>query len=454
MENYNTIWANILKHLQKKWDLDTLNTYFKDVYLSEINDLDQSFTLSASDDFISGSIKSSLRSSIETSFLAVYKKNYILKDVILKKVVHHELQDKFMKDSVFSGDNLISNHTFDNYYETFSNSSALMLAKELVYSFQNNDTYPFFPIFIHGSSGVGKTHLVNAIGNEVKKRNPSLNIKYLTSKEFLNLFVDALNNSNNEIKQMSNFFENLDLLILDDFQFLANKKKTEEQFFYIFESLQRKGAKLVLTSDVSPNNLIGIETRLLTRLESGVFIEILNPDYESRLKLVQNKMKDYRNVVFEQGIDELIAQINVTNVRSLEGWIKTLVARSVTEARSSSNNGLISLEFARGILNVKEQKKVQKLDITYQKVINVCSSYYHVSEEDLVSTKRTQNVALARNMAIFLIRELLNYTYKDIASIFKRKDHSTIISSCRRIVDLNDKGEISSDLINLKKELT
>lgn len=450
MNKNNEIWNNILNALKKKLDENTLNTYLKDVSLSNLDENNKTFILTANDEFILGSIKTSLKTYIENAFYLVTKENYTLENVILEKVMHEQISDKFMKDSVFSGDNLIHNYTFANYYETFANTSALLQAKELVNSFSDN-SFPFFPIFIHGTSGVGKTHLVNAIGNEVKMKYPQMNIKYLTSKEFLNLYVDALHNSSNEIKQMSNFFENLDLLILDDFQFLANKKKTEEQFFYIFESLQRRGAKMVLTSDVSPNNLIGIESRLLTRLESGIFIEILNPDYESRLKLVENKIKEFKNVTFEKGVSEIIAQVNVLNVRSLEGKIKTLVARSITESRTPGN--LISCSFAEEILKVKATKKVQQQDLTHKKIINACCIYYHISVEDLLSTKRNQDISLARNMAIYLIRDLLGLTYKDIASIFNRKDHTTIISSCKRIKKLNDDGDVSTDIQELKRKI-
>lgn len=450
MNNTTEIWNKVLLTLEKKLDKNTLNTYLKDVEIDKFDEQNQTFTLTANDEFILGSIKTSLKSFIEDALFKVTKKTFSLENVILKRVIHEKISDKFMKDSVFSGDNLMHNYKFNNFYETFANTSALLQAKELVNSFHDN-SFPFFPIFIHGTSGVGKTHLVNAIGNEVKRKYPQMNIKYLTSKEFLNLYVDALHNSNNEIKQMSNFFENLDLLILDDFQFLANKKKTEEQFFYIFESLQRRGAKMVLTSDVSPNNLIGIESRLLTRLESGIFIEILNPDYESRLKLIENKIKEFPNVRFEEGVGQIIAQANVLNVRSLEGKIKTLVARFLTESRSDSN--LITCEFTEEILKIKATKKMNKQDLTYKKIINACCIYYHISEEDILSTKRNQNISLARNMAIFLIRDILGLTYKDIASIFNRKDHTTIISSCRRIFKLNEQGDVTIDILELKRKI-
>lgn len=456
METKENIWLDVLKNLKKTIDENTYDTYLKDTILGSISDSNLEVTIcSPADDFIRSSIKTSLADQIEKSLFRVTKKHYKIKNVekigIVKEKNISAISDSFMKDSVFSGDNLMHNFNFSNYYETFANKSALLQAKALVDNFENN-LFSFFPIFIHGDSGVGKSHLVNALGNEVKKKYPHLNIKYLTSKEFVTLFVDALNNSNNEIKQMSNFFENLDLLILEDFQFFSNKVKTEEQFFYIFEALHRKGAKLVLTSDVAPTALVGIEPRLLSRIESGIFIEILNPDQESRLKLVNNKIKEFSSVRFEPGVAELISQVNVQNVRSLEGWIKTLVARSMTEKRDPDGGIKITLEFAQQILKIKSSH-VPKKEVTYKRILNAVCLYYHIKEEEVLGKKRTKDIALARNMSIYYIRELLGLTYKDIASIFNRKDHTTIINSCKRIKSLKKKGDILLDLENISKSM-
>lgn len=452
MNDLNNIWNNVLEDLKKQIDANTHQTYLKNVELKEINSANSTFILTSQDDFFAGSIMSSLKTYIEKSFYRVTQNAYKLDRVETKKVQSqvNTTNDWFMKNSVFSGDNLMHNYSFDNYYETFANRSALLQAKELVNNFKTSE-FSFFPIFIHGDSGVGKTHLVNALGNEVKKQYPDLVIKYLTSKEFVTLFVDALNNSNNEIKKMSEFFENLDLLILEDFQFFSNKVKTEEQFFYIFEALHRKGAKLVLTSDVAPANLIGIEPRLLSRIESGIFIEILNPDQESRLRLIRRKVKEY-NVNFHDGVVELLSQIEVKNVRSLEGWIKTLVARSITEARDESGKIVITLSFAEQILKIKSANKPKK-EVSYKRIINAVCLYYHISESDVLSTKRNKDIALARNLSVYFIREMLGLTYKDIASIFNKKDHTTIINSIKRINTLKRKGDVLLDIENILKTL-
>lgn len=316
------------------------------------------------------------------------------------------------------------NYTFDSYIEGDCNRVACRAGKTVA-------TQPgysaFNPLVIYGRVGLGKTHLAQAIGNEVKAKFPNKVVLYVSSEKFINQFQD--HSRNNAINDFIHFYQMIDVLILDDIEFFARAEKTQDALFAIFNHLQQSGKQLVLTSDKSPKDLDGMQERLLSRFRWGLSTDIQMPDYETRIEILHQKM--HRDgLEMPEDVVKYIAYNITTNVRELEGALISLLAQS------SLNNREIDIELAKKILRnfVKTSNKELTID-TIQKI--VCE-YFDVAYDRLLQKTRKREIVQARQITMYLSKQFTKNSLKSIGDHFGGRDHTTVIHSCQTVKDLMD----------------
>ena len=285
----------------------------------------------------------------------------------------------------------------------------------------------FNPLVIFGDTGLGKTHLAQAIGNEVHKQENNKVVLYVSSEKFTNQFIESLRN--NAANEFVNFYQLIDVLIVDDIQFLANKHKTQEIFFHIFNQLHQGGKQLILTSDRPPKDLDGMQERLLSRFKWGLTADLQVPDLETRIAIVQNKMfKEGVNIPNE--VAEFISFNVKSNIRELEGALVSLIAQS------SLNNRSIDIDLAKEVIKhfVSEISK----EITVELIQKLVAHHYEIAVDKLQGKTRKRSIVIARQLSMYLAKNLTNKSLKVIGENFGGRDHSTVIYSCRAVQDMMD----------------
>lgn len=316
------------------------------------------------------------------------------------------------------------NHNFDSFVEGDCNR----LARSAGYAVSNKPGGTAFnPLVIYGGVGLGKTHLAQAVGNLVKQKFNSKTVLYVTSEKFTNQFIDAL--KNNVVNDFVHFYQLIDVLILDDIQFFANKDKTQDIFFHIFNHLHQSGRQLVLTSDRAPKDLEGMEERLLSRFKWGLSADLTLPDFETRIAILEKKM--YADGI-ELGRDvvEFVAYNINTNIRELEGALISLLAQA------SLNKKEIDLELAKKI--IKNFVKSISREVSIEFIQKAVCEYFDVPLEKLKEKTRKRNIVQARQLSMFLAKNFTKNSLKIIGKHFGGRDHSTVIHSCQMVQNLMD----------------
>ncbi|TGE10347.1 chromosomal replication initiator protein DnaA [Hymenobacter fodinae] len=327
-------------------------------------------------------------------------------------------------DRNYLNSQLNHSYTFENYIEgdcnRLSRSAGLAVANK-------PGTTSFNPLMIYGGVGLGKTHLVQAIGNHIKATNTDKFVLYVSAEKFTNQFIESLRS--NAVQDFANFYLLVDILILDDVQFLSGKDKTQEMFFHIFNHLHQAGKQIVMTSDRPPRDLVGLEDRLLSRFKWGLTADLQSPDFETRMAIIQNKMQQDGIDIPPQVVEYLAHSVN-TNVRELEGVLISLVAQS------SLNRREIDLEMAKQALRhiIEEVEAEVNLDF----IQKTCAEYFSVPVELLKAKTRKKEVVTARQVAMYFAKEHTSHSLKSIGHHFGGRDHSTVIHSVQTVSDLID----------------
>jgi chromosomal replication initiator protein len=314
--------------------------------------------------------------------------------------------------------NLNPRLSFQNFFEGKSN----LLARSVGESICENLNKTFNPLFIHGCAGVGKTHLCHAIGNRMVERFPEKKVMYISSHLFQVQFTDAARN--NVSNDFINFYQGIDMLIVDDIQELAGKEKTQKAYFHIFNHLHLLGKQIILTSDKTPAELQGIEERLISRFKWGAVIEMYKPDAELRKKILRNKIKQ-NGLEIPEDILEYIAENVTEHIRDLEGIITSLVAHSLV------CNCEIDLELAKRVVN--KSVKIEKKPITSDNIQTVVSTYFNIDLKEIHSKSRKRDIVLARQVAMFLLKKHTDYSYSRIGSMVGKRDHATVLHAYRTV---------------------
>jgi chromosomal replication initiator protein len=320
--------------------------------------------------------------------------------------------------------NLNPSYTFETFIEGDCNRLARSAGLGVV---AKPGKSAFNPLFIYGNVALGKTHLAHAIGNEIKKIHPNKVVLYVPCEKFLSQFVDSL--KNNQFIEFINFYQLIDVLIVDDIQLLSGKEKTQEAFFTVFNHLHQNDKQLILTSDVAPKDLKGIEARLLSRFRWGLSADLQVPDHETRIAILKSKMY-LEGVEMPDEIIEYIAHHITTNVRDLEGSLIGLLAQS------SFNKKEIDLDLARSV--VKNFIVNNHRELSIESIAATVAEYFHLKPEILKEKSRKREIVQARQIAMYFAKEMTKSSLKTIGLYFGGRDHSTVIHAIGTVNDLYD----------------
>ena len=334
--------------------------------------------------------------------------------------------------------NLNPNYNFSNIVvgscNQFAHAVGLRIAENLgtVYN----------PLFIYGGVGLGKTHLANAIGNAARRRGKK--VLLVSSEQFVSELIAAIRA--NSMQQFKSKFRSLDLLIIDDVQFIIGKERTQEEFFHTFNELHQRHKQIVLTSDKVPQELVGLEERLRTRFASGISADLQAPDFETRVAILSKKA-EAAGVMLTDNVSRVLARRIDTNVRELEGALNRLVAFS------SLHQSPITAELAEKVLQQVAPEK--RMEVTTEMIQNVVAKKFNVSVGDLLGKRRTQNIAIARQVAMYLCRTLARCSYPEIGALFGGRDHSTAIHA-KRVVEerIQSCDKFRSDVESLQQNFS
>ena len=336
--------------------------------------------------------------------------------------------------------NLNPKYTFDNFIEGDCNK----LARSAGYAIAKKPGGTAFnPLVIFGDSGLGKTHLAQAIGNEIQQNFSDKNVLYLTSTEFMNQFIKSI--KENMANDFVNFYQMIDVLIIDDIQFLKSGKKTQDIFFHIFNQLHQLRKQIVITSDRPPIDLDGLEERLISRFKWGLTADLQAPEYETRMAILEEKMQNER-IQFPQEVKELICFHIENNVRELEGVIVNLLAQS------SFNGKNIDVALAKDVIKSSVRSKAKEISIA--NILEIVADYFQVEVSKIKGRLRKRPIVIARQTAMYFSKNMTNESLKSIGMHFGGKDHSTVIYSCSSVQDMMDiDPEFKAKINDLEKRI-
>ena len=334
-------------------------------------------------------------------------------------------------NSVSNSSGLNPNYTFDTYVvgsnNRFAQAAALAVAEAPGTSYN--------PLFLYGGVGLGKTHLMHAIGNEILQNFSDKKVLYVTSEKFTNEFINCIKDNKNE--EFRNKYRNIDVLLIDDIQFIAGKERVQEEFFHTFNTLHENGCQIIMSSDKPPKDIDNLEDRLKSRFEWGLIADISNADYETRLAILRKKVQ-IENIIIDDNVLSNIAIKVDSNIRELEGTLNKILAKA------SLTHSPISTELAEKCINEVISRKEKIISAEY--IQEVVAKYFNITQRDIKSSKRSSDIAYPRQIAMFLCRDLANMPFTKIGDAFGKRDHTTVMHACSKI-DSEIKNNTNTKLI-------
>jgi chromosomal replication initiator protein len=446
------LWDDTLAHLELNLSPQHFSTWIKPLKLVKIEQ--DMVYLEVPNRFVLDWVKENYSKLIQKNLLDLSAVSYRLHfDVsnqtseeqpkttpVVKKPVAAATKEKIVNNNHTADLNLNRKYTFEEFVSGSSNQFAYAAAMAVA----NNPATTYNPLFIYGGVGLGKTHLVNAIGNAILKKSPQMRICYYTSEKFMNELINSLRY--NRMDEFRNKFRSMDVLLIDDIQFIAGKERTQEEFFHTFNALYESHKQIIVTSDKFPKDIPGLEERLRSRFEWGLIADIQAPDVETKLAIL--KMKAEQNSIgLPEDVALFLANSICNNVRELEGYLIRI------GAYASLTSVPVSLEMARDVL--KDILIERNRELSVEEILKKVSLHFNIKVSDIKSAKRLKAVVLPRQIAMYISRQLTSSSYPEIGDRFGGKDHSTIIHAIRKIEKLMEEDfQLKSTIENLKKELT
>lgn len=336
--------------------------------------------------------------------------------------------------------NVRNKYTFENFVEGKSNQLARAAASQVA----DNPGSAYNPLFIYGGTGLGKTHLLHAVGNGILLNDPKAKIAYMHSERFVQDMVKAL--QNNAIEKFKQYYRSVDALLIDDIQFFANKERTQEEFFHTFNALLEGNQQIILTSDRYPKEIEGVEDRLKSRFGWGLTLAIEPPELETRVAILKRKAQESQINLADE-VAFFIAKRLRSNVRELEGALNRVIANANFTGRA------ITIDFVREAL--RDLLALQDKLVTIDNIQKTVAEYYKIKVADLLSKRRSRSVARPRQIAMALSKELTNHSLPEIGDAFGGRDHTTVLHACRKVKDLREEThDIKEDYSNLIRTLS
>ena len=416
-ENLNELWSKAKELLKDETTVITYQTWIQPLELKSVNN--NVIVLVASNPFQKDTIESRYLTLLTNTF------NFITNKKCNVTIKLKDEEDELINNitPVVNNKSLINSGLNPKYtFDTFVVGSNNKFAQAAAMGVADNPGSKYNPFFIYGGVGLGKTHLMHSIGNQILMNNPNVNILYVTSETFTNQLINALRDQATE--KFREKYRNIDVLLIDDIQFIANKKSTQEEFFHTFNTLYESGKQIVLSSDKPPKDIELLEDRLKSRFDWGLIADISNPDFETRLAILRKKTQ-LDNIIIDDEILSAIATRVDTNIRELEGTLNKLIAKA------SLTGTPITMEMTERAINdiIAKQDKV----ISSEYIQDVVGKYFSVSPADLRGAKRSNDVTFPRQIAMYLCRNVAQMSLPQIGIDFGKRDHTTVMHACNKI---------------------
>ncbi|WP_200766410.1 chromosomal replication initiator protein DnaA [Vibrio nigripulchritudo] len=357
-----------------------------------------------------------------------------------RKPVHKTWENDSEMVDINHRSNVNIKHKFNNFVEGKSNQLGLAAARQVA----DNPGAAYNPLFLYGGTGLGKTHLLHAVGNAIVDNKPNAKVVYMHSERFVQDMVKAL--QNNAIEEFKRYYRSVDALLIDDIQFFANKERSQEEFFHTFNALLEGNQQIILTSDRYPKEINGVEDRLKSRFGWGLTVAIEPPELETRVAILMKKAEDHQIHLADE-VAFFIAKRLRSNVRELEGALNRVIANANFTGRP------ITIDFVREAL--RDLLALQEKLVTIDNIQKTVAEYYKIKVADLLSKRRSRSVARPRQLAMALSKELTNHSLPEIGDAFGGRDHTTVLHACRKIEQLREEShDIKEDYSNLIRTLS
>lgn len=440
----NSLWQSILEELSKEVSAFTYDVWFKNLEIVDIKEstIVISTQTKSAKELLEKKFKKQIISSCQKVYSAISKLEILVDDgsSVRKQEEKEEEEIPAETPKETAGESNFHfnpKYTFENFIVGSSNQFAAAAAKAVAEA----PSTKINPLFIYGGSGLGKTHLLHAIGNYLFEHNPKLNVIYVTTYKFTNDLITAI--QNNSTAKFREVYSKADVLIIDDIQALIKKPAVQEQFFNLFNELYQNGKQIVITSDKQPKELEPLEERLRSRFEWGMLADIGVPDIETRIAILKKKAQIERYNVSREVI-EYIAEVATSNIREMEGFLSRTVFYS-----NLIKQDVVTIESAREALKNIAKENDETIDAT--KIIETVCKFYGVKKEEMLAKKRTKNIAEARQIAMYLVTELMNLPLEAVGNIFG-KDHATVIYAKNKVIeDMKNSKKLEVQINDLKK---
>ena len=423
------LWDRVLHRIEEQLgEKQLFESFFSGSYIYDIKD--NTIIVIVNSNLAASLIKSKYYDLVSDVVNEITQTNYKLEFVLEQDIKSEKEPQQVVtqkKQAYFQDAFLNTSLTFDTFvvgqFNREASQASLMVA--------SNPGKMFNPLFIYSHSGLGKTHLLHAIGNYIiKEKNPNARILYITANEFVEEYIKYVR-AEKDSESLKDFFKGVDVLLLDDVQFLSDKVKTEEMFFYIYSYMINNNRQVVITSDKQPNELSNLEERLVTRFNQGLVVNIAEPDQNTCVEILRKKIEsnglDINN--FDENVLYFYADKFSKNVRELEGALNRLIFTVVSMKKTDK----ITMDVAVDAVSSLVGGKQLATQLSEQKIINVVADYYNLTASQLTGKIRTGQIALARHIAMYLIRNMLDVPLKKIGDMFGGKDHTTVMSAISKV---------------------
>lgn len=451
------LWETCLKEIERDVSRANFSTWFKNtailkhdegtVYIAVPNEFVKEWLYKKFHKIILKSLLTHIPEARSVEYIVTRIVDIPQKEIIKKEITHTEQEKKqtanelpFGELYVNRNDNLNPRYTFSNFIVGTFNELAHAAAQAIL--IRPGTLYN--PLFIYGQTGLGKTHLLQALGNEIKRKHPEMEVFYTNLEKFSLDYIQSVQNGNNKAHMFKEKYRKYDVLIMDDIQFIGKMEKTQEELFHLFNALFENNKQIIFSSDKHPNLIAGLEERLLSRFQQGMIVDIMEPDFESRIAIIKEKLKEF-GVVLEPDVIEAIAENIRVNIRELEGVIKNIILQSQIKKQKIS---------VSDIRNTFKNNIKKKKNISPREVVTIVSNFYNINEALIYDKTRRKEVVETRQIIMYILREEYNISYPVIGAELGGKDHTTIIHSYKKVKkELAENPKLIQELDELKNML-
>ncbi len=426
VSDYKTLWEDALRKVETEISGANFKTWFKDTFINKYSE--GVITIGVPNTFVKDWLNNKfnkvilkalrdINDTIRAVEYAVCKlekaKNLENKKIFTKNPEELPLSDYYINKE----DNLNPRYTFENFVIGPFNELAYAASQAIV----KQPGIVYNPLFIYGNTGHGKTHLIQAIGNQVKNHYKDKKVFYLTSEKYVSEYIAAV--QANRVNQFKEKYRKYDVLIMDDIQFLSKKEKTQEELFHLFNTLYDNNKQIVFSSDQHPNFIPGLEDRLKSRFNQGMIVDIPQPDHESRIAILKSKI-DRSEINIPEEIVNYLAQTIEGNIRELEGAVNSVICHTQLKGRDLSFNEIKDL--------IKNSSKPKKM-VSVNELIKIISEFYNIEEKNICEKTRRKEIVRPRQIIMYILREDFSISYPTIGEKLGGRDHTTVIHSCEKI---------------------